>query len=137
MATGKLSHLQINVSPENLPFYQDLFTFLHWDAIYADESMVSFNSADGTSLWFVAGANGAANDYDGVGVNHIALAADSQADVDKTVHYLEERQIERLFETPRHREEFSHDEESTYYQVMFASPDGLLFEHVYIGPKQG
>jgi len=137
MPTGKLSHLQVNVDAANLPFYNDLFAFLGWDPIYSDDSTASFNSIGNVSLWFVGAASDAANDYDGTGVNHIALAADSQAEVDKTVAYLEERGIERLFETPRHRPDFSHNEESTYYQVMFASPDGILFEHVYIGPKQG
>ena len=32
MSNGKLSHLQINVKQENLPFYKDLFTFLGWGA---------------------------------------------------------------------------------------------------------
>jgi hypothetical protein len=40
-----------------------------------------------------------------------------------------------LFETPRHRPEFS-SEDSTYYQIMFESPDRILLEFVYTGPKQ-
>ena len=137
MPTGNLSHLQVNVNAANLPFYQNLFPFLGWDPIVSDDSMASFNSQGNVSLWFIGAANDADNDYDGAGVNHIALAAASQADVDRTVAYLDERSIARLFETPRHRPDFSHDEKSTYYQVMFESPDGILFEHVYIGPKQG
>lgn len=136
MPSGKLSHLQVNVASENLPFYRDLFTFLGWDPIFSNEMTESFNSGDNVSLWFIGAANGFANDRDGAGVNHIALAAASQAEVDNTVSYLAERAIELLFETPRHRQDFSHDESSTYYQVMFSSPDGVLFEHVYIGPKQ-
>jgi len=136
MSIGKLSHLQVNVNAANLPFYRDLFAFLGWDPIYSDDSTESFNSVGNISLWFIGAANEAQNDFDGVGVNHIGLAAESQADVDRTVAYLEERGIERLFETPRHRPDFSHGEEDTYYQVMFASPDGVLFEHVYVGPKQ-
>lgn len=136
MPTGKLSHLQLNVHSDNLGFYKDLFAFLAWDPIHSNDTMVSFNSQGDVSLWFIGGANDAKNDYDGAGVNHIALAAVSQEDVDKTVAYLDERGIERLFETPQHRPDFSSSEESTYYQVMFESPDGILFEHVYIGPKQ-
>ncbi|MEZ4504792.1 MAG: VOC family protein [Thermomicrobiales bacterium] len=136
MSSGKLSHLQINVDPANLPFYKDLFAFLSWDPIFSNDVTESFNSGNDVSLWFIGAANDAANDRDGAGVNHIALAAASQAEVDATVRYLEKKGIERLFETPRHRPDFSHDETSTYYQVMFASPDGVLFEHVYIGPKQ-
>ena len=37
--------------------------------------------------------------------------------------------------TPRHRPEFSASEHDTYYQIMFESPDRVLFEVVYEGPK--
>jgi predicted lactoylglutathione lyase len=136
MPTGKLSHLQVNVNAANVPFYQDLFAQLGWAPIFSDETMASFNSDGDISLWFIGGANHAKNDYDGVGVNHIGLAAASQAEVDQTVAFLEERGIARLFDTPRHRPDYAHNDESTYYQVMFESPDGVLFEHVYVGPKQ-
>ena len=36
MNTGKLSHLQVNVKQENLPFYRELFTFLGWKPHYSD-----------------------------------------------------------------------------------------------------
>ena len=58
-----------------------------------------------------------------------------QADVDATCAYLAEQGVPLLFDTPRHRPEFSGDEASTYYQVMFETPDRLLLEVVYIGPK--
>ena len=137
MSVGKLSHLQINVTKDNLPVYKDLFAFLAFTPHYSDDSGVAFNSLGDTSLWFMAGAHDVPNDVDGPGVNHIGLAADSQAAVDATLAYLEEHGIEPLFETPRHRPEYSSGEDNTYYQVMFASPDGILFEHVYTGPKQG
>ena len=136
MPTGKLSHLQLNVHASNLGFYRDLFAFLGWDSLISNDSMVSFNSQGDVSLWFLGGANDAKNDYDGPRVNHIALAAASQAEVDRTAGHLEELGIEQLFETPRHRPDFSSSEDNTYYQVMFQSPDGILFEHVYTGPKQ-
>lgn len=137
MSTGKLSHLQVNVRQENLPFYHDLFVFLDWEPLFSGESGEAFNSMGDTSLWFMAGAKDIRTDYDGPGVNHIAIAAASPAAVDATAAYLDEHGVERLFETPRHRPDFSHSENDTYYQVMFESPDGILFEHVYIGPKQG
>ncbi len=137
MGFGKLSHLQINVAQQNLPFYKELFTFLEWQPLFSDAAFEAFNSEGDVSLWFVAGANGAQNDPDGAGVNHIALAADSVDAVDATVAYLGAHGVDCLFETPRHRPDFSHSEDDTYYQVMFASPDGILFEHVYTGPKQG
>jgi catechol 2,3-dioxygenase-like lactoylglutathione lyase family enzyme len=136
MANGKLSHLQINVAAGYLPFYRDLFALLDWDSITSGEWGEAFNSAGDVSLWFMAGAKDVASDYDGPGVNHIGLAAGSQAEVDRTAAWLTERGIAHLFETPRHRPDFSSSEENTYYQVMFESPDGILFEHVYIGPKE-
>ena len=35
-----------------------------------------------------------------------------------------------LFETPRHRAEFTNSPEQTYYQVMFETPDRILVEIV-------
>lgn len=137
MGAGKLSHLQVNVRQENLGFYGDLFTFLGWTPLVSEDWGVAFTSAGDVSLWFMAGAKDLRTDYDGPGVNHIAIAADSQAAVDATVDYLTGANVERLFETPRHRPDFAQSEANTYYQVMFESPDGILFEHVYIGEKQG
>jgi catechol 2,3-dioxygenase-like lactoylglutathione lyase family enzyme len=93
-------------------------------------------ASNGASLWFIGEVKDAANDYDGPGVNHIAIGAESQADVDSTVAYLNGRGVPALFETPRHRPEFSMGPDQTYYQVMFESPDRVLFEVVYTGPKQ-
>jgi catechol 2,3-dioxygenase-like lactoylglutathione lyase family enzyme len=84
-------------------------------------------------------ANEAAYDYDGRGTNHVAIGVNAQVDVDATVAYLRERDIAPLFETPRHRPEavtiVGGPDGDTYYQVMFATPDDLLFEVVYTGPK--
>lgn len=41
-----------------------------------------------------------------------------------------------LFGTPQHRPDFAADDAHTYYQVMFASPDRILLEVVYTGPKE-
>jgi hypothetical protein len=98
--------------------------------------MVGAASVQSSSLWFVGGAKDVANDYDGPGVNHIAFGAERQEDVIAAATYLDERGIARLFETPRHRPEFAAGEGETYFQVMFESPDRLLFEVVYTGPKQ-
>jgi catechol 2,3-dioxygenase-like lactoylglutathione lyase family enzyme len=66
-------------------------------------------------------------------MNHFAISTASQEDVDATGAYLRERGVELLFDTPRHRPEFSASEDSTYYQIMFETPDRLLVEVVYIG----
>ncbi len=129
-----IGHLQINVDPRNQSFYKDLFDFLRWTPLYQDENMLGMGDPHGFGLWFVPGLKQIANDYDGVGTNHIAIAASSQAEVDQTVDYLKAHQIAALFNTPCHRPEFSAGPQETYYQVMFKSPDNLLFEVVYTGP---
>ncbi|MFN3335240.1 MAG: VOC family protein, partial [Caldilinea sp.] len=72
---------------------------------------------------------------DGPGMNHLAFTAASIADVDEAVGWLRAHDVAALFDTPRHRPEFARDEQSTYYQVMFETPDRILLEIVYIGPK--
>jgi catechol 2,3-dioxygenase-like lactoylglutathione lyase family enzyme len=140
--TSQFGHLQINIDPANLGFYRDLFNFLAWSTIVDEDcdgsggGMLGVGDAKGASLWFGGyGNNGAKNDYDGIGVNHIALSVAAQKDVDAAADFLTSKQVEHLFETPRHRPDFGMDDSQTYYQVMFKSPDNLLFEIVYIGPK--
>ena len=130
-----LAHLQVNIRPESLPFYRDLFAFLGWNTLYEADGMLGTGGENGASLWFVTESNNAPNDYDGPGVNHIGISATSIADVDATAAYLTDKGVAALFETPRHRPEFSSSESETYYQVMFESPDKVLFEVVYTGPR--
>jgi catechol 2,3-dioxygenase-like lactoylglutathione lyase family enzyme len=131
----QLNHLQINVRPDNLPFYRDLLGFLGWQTLYSDDGMFGAGDPNGASLWFVGQAKDVANDYDGPGTNHIAIKPAEQGDVDAVAGFLKQRKVEALFETPRHRPEFAEGEGKTYYQVMFESPDRVLFEVVYTGPK--
>lgn len=130
-----LSHIQFNVRPENVPFYGDLFGFLGWEKSYEAEGVVGLEGKNGESIWFMGPVKDVSNDYDGPGMNHLAIAADSQADVDTAAAYLTGKGVEMLFETPRHRSEFS-GEGTTYYQIMFETPDRILLEFVYTGPKQ-
>ncbi|MCC6315811.1 MAG: VOC family protein [Thermomicrobiales bacterium] len=134
-----VSHLQYFTKGDNLGFYRDLMGFLGWETLHddADQGIIGFGSPDGVSIWFVGHANDAANDYDGVGLNHLALGAASIAEVDATVDYLARSGVPALFETPRHRPEFAWGEGQTYYQVMFETPDRLLLEIVYTGPYDG
>ena len=131
---SNLSHLQININPKNVGFYKELLTFLGWNVLHEEEGMVGMGSEKGSSLWFCAGLKDLANDYDGRGTNHLAVGVEKQTDVDLAVEYLKSHNIPTLFETPRHRTEFS-GPGNTYYQVMFESPDKLLFEVVYTGLK--
>ncbi len=131
----RLAHIQFNVRPENVPFYRDLMAFLGWKTLYDNEGMLGVAGKSDDSLWFIGQVKAVSNDYDGPGMNHLAIGAESQADVDAVAAYLQERGVELLFETPRHRPEFTEREAQTYYQVMFESPDRILLEVVYTGPK--
>ena len=133
---NKLGHLQININIKNMQFYKDLFTFLNWAIIYSDENTLGVEDKNKASLWFTSPLKEVKNDYDGIGMNHLAISVDEQAEVDQAVAYLKEKSIPALFDTPRHRPEFSGSSTETYYQVMFESPDKILFEIVYTGPKQ-
>ncbi len=133
---SKLGHLQINIDSKNLPFYKDFFAFLNWDVLYSDENMLGIGDGNKVSLWFTAPLKDVKNDYDGIGMNHLAISVEKQAEVDQAVTYLKGKSISALFGTPCHRPEFSGSPQETYYQVMFESPDKILFEVVYTGPKE-
>lgn len=130
-----LGHLQLNIDAANLPFYKALAGVLGWETIYDDPGMFGVTCNNSASLWFSVGAAPASNNYDGPGVNHIGITADSIADVDAVAAHVKTTGVDALFETPRHRPEFSASDAATYYQVMFESPDRILWEVVYIGPK--
>lgn len=130
-----LGHIQFNVRPENLGYYKDLMTFLGWEAIYEDKEMLGVAARAGASLWFSGQVKDVRNDYDGPGMNHLAIGAEAQADVDAVVAFLRGREVALLFGTPQHRPEFAQSPDQTYYQVMFESPDRILLEVVYTGPK--
>lgn len=132
---SQAGHLQININPANMAFYKELFAFLEWGVLYDDPSMLGVGDKNGVSFWFAGGMKDVNNDYDGAGTNHIAVAVSAQSEVDEAVAYLKAHNVPALFETPRHRPEFCGSETETYYQVMFESPDKLLFEIVYTGPK--
>jgi catechol 2,3-dioxygenase-like lactoylglutathione lyase family enzyme len=132
---SKVGHLQFNVQPDNLAFYRELLTFMGWETIYEGDGAVGIADSNGTSVWFIGYVKEVANDYDGPGMNHIGISVAAQTDVDTAANFLTERDVPHLFETPRHRPDFSGDGPDTYYQVMFESPDRILFEIVYTGPK--
>lgn len=130
-----LGHIVFGVRPANIPFYKELFDFLGWHTVYESQEMLGVADANRVSLWFGSYLKDVTNDYDGPGVNHVAIDTAAQADVDAAAEFLRGRGIAMLFETPRHRPEFS-EEGSTYYQIMFETPDRLLVEVVYTGPKE-
>ncbi|HEV7214228.1 MAG TPA: hypothetical protein VGP33_03820 [Chloroflexota bacterium] len=133
---SKIGHVMFSVQPANMPFYKELMAFLGWRSLYDSAEMLGVGSEGSQSLWFGGQTKDVANDYDGPGMNHLAIAAESPADVDAVASYLRERNVDLLFETPRHRPEFSQSDAHTYYQVMFEAPDRILLEVVYTGPKE-
>jgi catechol 2,3-dioxygenase-like lactoylglutathione lyase family enzyme len=135
MITAQIGHIVFGVQPTNMSFYKDFLSFVGWDIIYDSPEMLGVTGPHGVSLWFGTEVKPVTNDYDGPGVNHIAFSVPAQGDVDTVVAYLTEHDTEHLFETPRHRPEFSSGEDQTYYQVMFETPDRILIEVVYTGPK--
>jgi catechol 2,3-dioxygenase-like lactoylglutathione lyase family enzyme len=100
-----------------------------------ERNMIAFGSFADFSIWFMEGLKSEEGDYDKKGVNHLGFKVEKQSDVDTVVEFLEKKNIRALFETPRHRPEFAHTEQDTYYQVMFTSPDNILFEIMYTGQK--
>ncbi len=128
------SHIQFNIDLNNQLFYLNLFNFLGWHVLHHEPAYLGMASKDGASLWFSEKTKFSLNDYGANGVNHVALNSESIADVDRVAVYLHEIGIDALFNTPRHRPEFSSVADCTYYQDMFDSPDGILFEVVYLGP---
>jgi len=131
------NHLQFNIEPANRAFYRDLFKTLGWEQWHEDDKMLGMGVEGKGSFWFASAPGKRKTDYDQLGVNHIAVRTEEQKDVDTAAAFLKRSSVPALFDTPRHRPEFSEGEGQTYYQVMFASPDHILFEVVYIGPKAG
>ncbi len=103
----KLGHVELKIDTANLGFYKELGSFLGWKTLYEGDGMLGIGGSDGASLWFMSGANGAENDYDGRGVNHLGIATETQSDVDAAAAYLAGKGVAALFETPRHRPEFA------------------------------
>jgi catechol 2,3-dioxygenase-like lactoylglutathione lyase family enzyme len=130
-----IGHIQFNVEPTNLPFYRELAAILGWQTLHDTAEFIGIADPNGTSLWFIGYIKPMSNDYDGPGMNHLGFSVPGQADVDAAAAFLTDRGVAHLFETPRHRPDFARGEDSTYYQVMFESPDRILFEIVYSGPK--
>ena len=131
-----LGHLVFFTAPANVGFYKDLFEFLGWTTTY-DEGGI-FGTTDGgkCTLWFEGLANGAQNDYEGAGLNHLAVITKTQADVDTAVTYLRDKGVELLFGTPCDRPEHADSAQHAYYSAMFESPDRILLEIVYTGLKE-
>lgn len=130
-----LYHLQVNIDYKNVSFYKKLMELIGWSEIFEMEGLIGYTSGNTGDVWFCDAEKKNQNDYDGPGMNHIAIRVDKLKDIDEVKEHLEKDDIKMLFDTPRHRPEFAASEKETYYQIMFESPDKVLFEIVYIGQK--
>jgi hypothetical protein len=136
MLTASLGHLVFFVKANNLPFYKTLFVELGWKPGADEAGYLGLWAPDGKgSIWFMGNASDAVNDYDGPGLNHVGLDVRSVDDVKAFADWLSGNKITPMFGTPRYHPEFSRGDD-VYFQVMFESPDRILFEVAYIG-KQG
>ena len=129
-----ISHIQFNVEASNLPFYRDLTAFLGWQTLYDTAEFIGVADPSSSSLWFIGYVKPVSNDYDGPGMNHLGFSVPAQADVDAAAAFLTARAL-RTCSRRRGIARTSLGEGTTYYQVMFESPDRILFEIVYTGPK--
>lgn len=132
---SSFNHIQINIDFKNASFYRELFTFMGWSLIFEGEGMMGFKSGKNGDIWFINSMKQVQTDYEQMGMNHLSIGVKEQLNVDEVVSFLATKKINALFETPRHRPEFSQGDDQTYYQVMFTSPDNILFEVVYVGLK--
>ncbi len=131
-----LYHIQINIDFKNLNFYKKLFSFLNWSVIFETEDTLGFKSNMSGDIWFTDSSQKEQTNYDKIGMNHLSIRVGEQSDLDGCISYLKKEKIETLFDTPKHRSEFVDNQDETYYQVMFRSPDNILFELVYVGVRQ-
>jgi catechol 2,3-dioxygenase-like lactoylglutathione lyase family enzyme len=133
MATATFGHLVYFVKAENISFYKTLFGELGWKPGMDEPGFLGLWAPDGRgSMWFMGNAKPVANDYDGPGLNHVGLDMASVDDVKAFATWLERNGVQALFGTPRYHPEFSRGDD-VYYQVMFESPDRILFEVAFIG----
>ena len=100
MIKSNVSHMQINIHPQNLPFYKDLLGFLGWSVLYEDPGTLGLGNGRETSLWFDGHTKNVGNDYDGPGMNHLGFAVPAQADVNATVAYLQRARHSGLVRHP-------------------------------------
>ncbi len=129
-------HIQINIDFEkNKQFYVELMEFLGWKSIFITEDTMGYKSGTNGDVWFCDSIKTNFSDYDNFGLNHIAIRVSNEKDIDDIVEFLDSKGVQPLFDTPRHRPEFSSEKTETYYQVIFETPDKVQFEIVYIGPK--
>ncbi len=114
---------------ENIQYYKEMFKILGIQTSYEGDNIYCIES-NGLSIWIMESTSENQNDRDSFGMNHFALRVDTIEEVNEfTEKFLSKNSIEALFDTPKHREDFSSDTQG-YFQVMFEMPGGILLEVV-------
>src|SRR5262249_47376061 len=103
-------------------------------SIYDEGGVFGLTNDGECALWFEGEANGAHNDYDGAGLNHLAITTEQQADVDTAATYVRGKGVALLFETPCNRPEHAASDNHLYFPAMSPPPARTLFEVVTAGP---
>jgi catechol-2,3-dioxygenase len=91
------NHLQFNIESANRAFYKDLFTLLGWEQWHEDDKMLGMGVEGKGSFWFASAPGKRKTDYDQLGVNHIAVRAEEQKDVDTAATFLKRSGVPALF----------------------------------------
>lgn len=130
-----LGHIQVNVDFSHIAFYTDLMKLFGWSELYADDAMAGYMGEGDVSIWFSQAPEVGTHNPSAMGLSHIGIKVENQDQVDEAVEYLKSHDIAPLHNTPAHRTEFAAGDDQTYYQVIFESPDKILFEVLYAGPK--
>lgn len=109
---------------------------LGWKIIFCTDEVIGFNSVNMGDIWLVSSDVNELQNYDAKGFNHLAIKVEEQNDIKILLDFLKIKNIKTIFDTPKHRPEFANNDKETYYQIMFETPDRILFEIVYIGLKK-
>ena len=110
-----IGHIQFNVEAANLPFYRDLTAFLGWQTLYDTAEFIGVRPERHEPL-----------------VHRLCQAGQQRLQRPRPEPPCLQRAgaggcrcrgrphpgVAHLFETPRHRPDFAHGEDTTYYQVM-------------------
>ena len=128
-----MHHVQVNIDTQNIKFYTDLLDFLGWTAIMQTESFAGFHSEENGDVWFVPAQDNDVSSCNKRGLNHVCFGVSSVQEVDAFVDWLVRNAIKTFPETPKYKPGFGPGDGEVYYQVMFESPDRILFEIVYTG----
>jgi glyoxylase I family protein len=137
MARGGINHLALTVSnlERSAKFYDKVLGFLGYERVEVPEAtqqamktrLLAWASPNGSFTMRPAKAESVhkMHDRNAPGLNHLALIAESGADVER-MHDLLKEMGAQILDAPAEYPYFP-----GYYAVYFTDPDGLKLEFVY------